>query len=97
MSSRCRVTRRRRPARPRDGDYHSVAEQFMRPTTWIIGGALLLAGLGTGGYVYLNGDQNPPVRYKTAKIDRGTVTQAVTATDTITRVITVQVGRQVAS
>ena len=67
----------------------------MRPTTWIIGGALLLAGLGTGGYVYLNGDQNPPVRYKTAKIDRGTVTQAVTATGTINPVITVQVGSQV--
>ena len=67
----------------------------MRPTTWIIGGALLLAGLGTGGYVYLNGDQNPPVRDKTAKIDRGTVTQAVTATGTINPVITVQVGSQV--
>jgi HlyD family secretion protein len=67
----------------------------MRPTTWIIGGALLLAGLGTGGYVYLNGDQQAPVRYKTAKIERGTVTQAVTATGTINPVITVQVGSQV--
>ena len=67
----------------------------MKPTAWIIVGALLLAGLGTGGYVYLNGDQNPPVRYKTAKIGRGTVTQAVTATGTINPVITVQVGSQV--
>ncbi len=67
----------------------------MKPTTWIIGGALLLAGLGTGGYVYLNGDQKAPVRYKTAKIERGTVTQAVTATGTINPVITVQVGSQV--
>ena len=67
----------------------------MRPTTWIIGGALLLAGLGTGGYVYLNGDQREPVRYKTAKIERGTVTQAVTATGTINPVTTVQVGSQV--
>ena len=55
----------------------------MKPTTWIIGGALLLAGLGTGGYVYLNGDQKAPARYKTAKIERGTVTQTVTATGTI--------------
>src|SRR3989441_10718241 len=67
----------------------------MKPTTWTIGGALLLAGLGTGGYVYLNGDQKAPVRYKTAKIERGTVTQAVTATGTIIPVITVQVGSQV--
>jgi HlyD family secretion protein len=67
----------------------------MRPTTWIMGGALLLAGLGTGGYVYWNGDQEAPVRYKTAKIERGAVTQAVTATGTINPVITVQVGSQV--
>src|SRR5260370_37167837 len=67
----------------------------MKPTTWTIGGALLLAGLGTGGKGYLNGDQKGPVRYKTAKIERGTVTQAVTATGTINPVITVQVGSQV--
>src|SRR3989441_13177062 len=67
----------------------------MKPATWIIGGALLLAVLGTGGYVYLNGDQKAPVRYKTAKIERGTVTQTVTATGTINPVITVQVGSQV--
>jgi len=66
----------------------------MRRTTWIVG-ALILAGLGTGGYVYLNGDQNVPVRYKTTKIERGTVTQTVTATGTINPVITVQVGSQV--
>ncbi|OLD41165.1 MAG: hypothetical protein AUI21_02550, partial [Nitrospirae bacterium 13_1_40CM_2_62_10] len=66
----------------------------MRRTTWIVG-ALLLAGLGTGGYVYLNGDQKAPVRYKTAKIERGMVTQTVTATGTINPVITVQVGSQV--
>src|SRR5260370_42664229 len=67
----------------------------MKPTTWTIGGALLLAGLGTGGYVYLNGDPKALVRYKTAKIEIGTVTQAVTATGTINPVITVQVGSQV--
>src|SRR5881409_2709379 len=51
--------------------------------------------MGTGGYVYWNGDQKALVRYKTAKIERGTVTQAVTATGTINPVITVQVGSQV--
>ena len=67
----------------------------MSKAKWIIGGALLLAGLGTGGYVYWNGEQKPPVKYKTAKIERGTVTQVVTATGTINPVITVQVGSQV--
>ena len=67
----------------------------MKPAAWIVVGALLLAGMVTGGYVYWNGDQNPPVRYKIAKIGRGTVTQAVTATGTINPVITVQVGSQV--
>ncbi|TLY36837.1 MAG: efflux RND transporter periplasmic adaptor subunit [Nitrospirae bacterium] len=67
----------------------------MKPPAWIIVGALLLAGMGTGGYVYWNGDQKALVRYKTAKIERGTVTQAVTATGTINPVITVQVGSQV--
>ena len=67
----------------------------MSKAKWIIGGALLLAGLGTGGYVYWNGEQKPPVKYKTAKIERGTITQIVTATGTINPVITVQVGSQV--
>ena len=67
----------------------------MTKTKWIVVGALLVAGLGLGGYVYWNGDQKPPARYKTAKVERGTVTQVVTATGTINPVITVQVGSQV--
>ncbi len=67
----------------------------MRPGRWIIGGTVLVAVLGAGGYVYWNGDQKPPITYKTAKIERGTVTQVVTATGTINPVITVQVGSQV--
>jgi HlyD family secretion protein len=67
----------------------------MRAAKTIIGGAILIGVLGTGGYVFWNGDQEPPVKYKTAKIERATVTQAVTATGTINPVITVQVGSQV--
>ncbi len=67
----------------------------MTKAKWIVGGAVLLAGLGMGGYVYFNGDQRGQVKYKTARIERGTVTQAVTATGTINPVITVQVGSQV--
>jgi HlyD family secretion protein len=62
---------------------------------WIVGGVTLIAVLGAGGYVYWSGDQKPPVKYKTAKVERGTVTQVVTATGTINPVITVQVGSQV--
>jgi HlyD family secretion protein len=67
----------------------------MRAAKTIIGGAILIGVLGTGGYVFWNGDQEPPVKYKTAKIERGTVTQAVTATGTVNPVVTVQVGSQV--
>ncbi len=67
----------------------------MSKAKWIVVGVLLLAGLGMGGYVYWNGEQKPPVKYKTTKIERGTVTQVVTATGTINPVITVQVGSQV--
>src|SRR5438309_1385295 len=62
---------------------------------WFLVSALLIASLGTGGYVYWLGQQKPPVKYKTARIERGTVTQGVTATGTINPVITVQVGSQV--
>jgi HlyD family secretion protein len=67
----------------------------MRAAKTIIGGAILIGVLGTGGYVFWNGDQKAPVRYKTAKIERGTVTHAVTATGTLNPVVTVQVGSQV--
>jgi len=67
----------------------------MRLMKWLVGGAMLAAGLGAGGYFYWNGGQKPPVKYKTAKLERGTITQSVTATGTINPVITVQVGSQV--
>ncbi len=67
----------------------------MKVRSWTVGGALLAVVLGAGGYVYWNGAQNHPSKYKTAKIERGAVTQVVTATGTINPVITVQVGSQV--
>lgn len=67
----------------------------MKVRSWTVGGALLALVLGTGGYVFWNGAQNPPSKYKTAKVERGAVTQVVTATGTINPVITVQVGSQV--
>jgi len=64
-------------------------------TQWIIVGALLAAALSAGGYAYLNGAQKPPVKYKTAKVERGSVMRVVTATGTVNPVQTVQVGSQV--
>ena len=67
----------------------------MTRTQWIIVGALLAAALSAGGYAYLNGAQKPPVKYKTAKVERGSVMRVVTATGTVNPVQTVQVGSQV--
>jgi HlyD family secretion protein len=64
-------------------------------TQWIIVGALLAAALSAGGYAYLNGAQKPPVKYRTAKVERGSVMRVVTATGTVNPVQTVQVGSQV--
>jgi HlyD family secretion protein len=62
---------------------------------WIAVVVLLVGGLGAGGYVYWNGGEKPTAKYKTAKIERGTITQVVTATGNINPVLTVQVGSQV--
>ncbi len=67
----------------------------MKTMKWLAGGVLLVAGLVYGGYVYWNGGEKSSVKHKTAKIERGTVTQTVTATGTINPVLTVQVGSQV--
>jgi HlyD family secretion protein len=64
-------------------------------THWIIVGALVAAGLSAGGYAYLNGAQKPPVKYRTAKVERGSIMRVVTATGTVNPVQTVQVGSQV--
>ena len=58
-------------------------------------GALLAAVLSAGGYAYLNGAQKPPLKYRTAKVERGSVMRVVTATGTVNPVQTVQVGSQV--
>jgi HlyD family secretion protein len=67
----------------------------MTRTQWMIGGALLAAALSAGGYAYLNGAQKPAVKYKTAKVERGSLSQIVTATGTVNPLQTVQVGSQV--
>src|SRR5215468_3985753 len=55
---------------------------------------LVLAGVAGGGYLYYEGQQQPP-RYLTAAVERGAITTTVNATGIVNAVTTVQVGTQV--
>ena len=52
-------------------------------------------GLAIGGYVFFNGERKPPVRYRTAEVERGPIMSVVSAIGTINPVVSVQVGTQV--
>jgi HlyD family secretion protein len=56
---------------------------------------ILLAGGAALGYTYFYKDRGPAVKYRTAKVERGTISSLVTANGTINPVITVLVGSQV--
>ncbi|HEY3446058.1 MAG TPA: efflux RND transporter periplasmic adaptor subunit [Myxococcales bacterium] len=71
----------------------------MRHVTRIFGYLLLVAVLGSAGW-YLKGRLSPPPlpldqRVKTAEVSRGGVTAKITATGTLSALVTVQVGSQV--
>jgi HlyD family secretion protein len=55
---------------------------------------LLIAGAALG-YTYFYKDKNQAVKYRTAKVERGSISAFVTANGTINPVITVLVGSQV--
>ena len=65
----------------------------MGRAVWIV--ALFGVGLAVGGYMFLNGEQKAHIRYKTARVERGTVISTVTAIGTINPVVSVQVSSQV--
>src|SRR5882724_11472052 len=54
----------------------------------------VLGGAVGGGYLYYEGQQQPP-RYLTAAVERGAITTTVNATGIVNAVTTVQVGTQV--
>jgi HlyD family secretion protein len=60
---------------------------------WLAVVVLLVAG-GISGYFYTQSRGNAP-KYRTARVDRGTLTAAVSATGNLNAVITVQVGSQI--
>ena len=62
----------------------------------ILGALALAAALGMAGWTWIKGDQVPVgERYRTVKVERGSVTQTVSANGTLTPVVLVSVGTQV--
>ena len=62
----------------------------------ILGALALAAALGTAGWTWIKGDQVPVgERYRTVKVERGSITQTVSANGTLTPVVLVSVGTQV--
>ena len=57
--------------------------------------SVVAVGIAIGGYVFFNGERKPPIRYRTAMVERGQVVSLVNATGTINPVVLVQVGTQV--
>ncbi|HEV8718203.1 MAG TPA: efflux RND transporter periplasmic adaptor subunit [Candidatus Binatia bacterium] len=62
--------------------------------TWIIS-ILVIAGLAFGVWRYHAGSGKPPLRYETVKVEKGRIVAKVTATGTLSALVTVQVGSQV--
>ncbi|MCX5917695.1 MAG: efflux RND transporter periplasmic adaptor subunit, partial [Deltaproteobacteria bacterium] len=60
---------------------------------WVI--LILLIAGGVSGYIYFYKDKDQAVKYRTAKVERGSISAFVTANGTINPVITVLVGSQV--
>ncbi|MBC8131447.1 MAG: efflux RND transporter periplasmic adaptor subunit [Deltaproteobacteria bacterium] len=64
----------------------------MRSVLTVVVAAAAVAG---GVWAIKRGTADPPISFKTARVDRGPVEQAVTATGSVSAVVTVQVGSQV--
>src|SRR5512139_1381391 len=67
---------------------------WLKSKTWA---ALALGGLALGGVVGAAGcrPSKPAVQWETAAVDRGRIVARVTATGTLSALVTVQVGSQV--
>jgi len=62
---------------------------------WVVGGLVLAGAVGAWYWNAGRGPAQPPVRFDTVKADRGPVVARVTATGTLSALVTVQVGSQV--
>lgn len=63
----------------------------MKKWVWIV----VVIAVGAGLFLLLGGRKQSEPKYRTAKVDRGDVTQTVTATGAVSAVTTVAVGSQV--
>jgi len=64
-----------------------------KPIFWII--LIILIAAGGLGYTYFLKDKGPAVKYRTARVEQGSISAYVTANGTVNPVITVLVGSQV--
>src|SRR5713101_2724753 len=62
--------------------------------TWIIS-IFAIAGLASGLFYYRAGERKLPLHYETVKVEKGRIVAKVTATGTLSALVTVQVGSQV--
>src|SRR3954454_12298470 len=62
--------------------------------SWTIS-IVVIAGLALGIWRYWAGDGKPLFRYETVKVEKGRIVAKVTATGTLSALVTVQVGSQV--
>ena len=61
---------------------------------WLIG-ALVLVAIAIGAFVTIRANRKPAIKYETVKVDQGRIVARVTATGTLSALVTVQVGSQV--
>src|ERR1700743_1960623 len=66
-----------------------------RSLVTVLAALVLAAGAGVGIYRWRTAHRKPPVEFDTATIDRGRIVSRVTATGTLSALVTVQVGTQV--
>jgi len=65
-----------------------------RIVTWIVG-LLVVAGIAAGVLWYLRKPTTPDITYETDPVDRGRLESRITASGTLSALVTVQVGSQV--
>ena len=65
-----------------------------RIVTWVVG-LLVLAGIAAAVVWYFRKPTEPEIKYATNAVDRGRIEATITASGTVSALVTVQVGSQV--
>jgi HlyD family secretion protein len=72
-----------------------VETATMAKKTRYIAAAVILALLGVGVFAYQRSQREPTIHYDTTKVERGRIVAKITATGTLSALVTVLVGSQV--